>query len=333
MATVKEIAKLASVSPTTVSRVLTQDPTLSVTPATRLRIEQIARELGYTARRLHADPQPQYTFGIVKGYTDSARLSGTHFFSLTRAVESALSAHGYSKLVFPIDHIPDQHLDAIIALGQYSSAQLAALSRTCEHVLFLYSTPDPLRFDSLCLDSSTLALTAVSYLRQLGHRRIAYIGASDVIGGMRMKDLFFQDVRRALLQEDPQGDQWMYVGDYTPTSAYSLTYTLLREHAPAPRPTAILYATDSMAIGGYRAVRECGLRLGEDVSVLSVDDVPTSSYVTPPLSAFHVDVDFIAATAVSMLTDRLNGLRGGTLSVQIPLRLIKRKSCQPPSAR
>lgn len=333
MATVKEIAKLASVSPTTVSRVLTQDPTLNVAPDTRLRIEQLARELGYTARRLHAATQPRYTFGLIKGYTDSARFSGTHFFSLTRSVESALSARGHSKLVFPIDRIPDQPLDAIIALGQYSSSQVAALSRMCEHILFLYSVPDPLRFDSLCLDSVNLARTAVSFLRRLGHRRIAYIGASGIIGGMRMKDLFFQDIRQALLREDPHGDQWMYVGDYTPTSAYSLTYTLLQERSPAQRPTAIIYATDSLAVGGYRAVKECALNVGEDVSILSVDDVPTSSYVTPPLSAFHVDVDFIAATAVSMLVERLSGRRCSTLVVQIPLRLIRRQSCQAPTLR
>lgn len=329
MATVKEIAKLACVSTTTVSRVLTRDPTLSVTPATRLRIEQIARELGYSARRLHASSLPQYTFGLIKGYTDSARLSGTHFFSLTRAVESVLSARGHSKLVFPIENIPDQPLDAVIALGQYSPTQQTMLTRACGHILFLYSSPDPLRFDSLCLDASNLASTAVTYLRQLGHRRIAYIGASDIIGGMRMNDLFFQEIRHALLREDPQGDQWMYIGDYTPTSAYTLTDTLLRKHSPARRPTAIMYATDSLAVGGYRAVKECGLQVGQDVSILSVDDMSTSSYVTPPLSTFHVDVDFIATTAVAMLTDRLNGKRTGTLSVQIPLRLVRRKSCQP----
>lgn len=329
MATVKEIAQLAAVSPTTVSRVLNQDPTLSVTPATRARIEQIARELGYTPRRIHLPSQPQRIFGMVKGYEESDKLSSTHFYALTRAVERALSLKGYSKLVFPIDSVPSRPLDAVIALGQYSSAQIASLSRLSENLLFLYSSPDPLRYDSIRLDSSSFAQTAVSYLRHLGHRRIAYIGASDIIGGMRMNDPFFHAVRQSLLSEDPQGDQWMYVGDYTPTAAFSLTYSLLREFSPPLRPTAILYATDAMAIGGYRAVKECGLLVGEDISILAVDDVPTSSYVTPPLTTFHVDVDFIASTAVCMLSERLNAQRSQTLTVHVPLRMIKRKSCLP----
>lgn len=329
MATVKEIAQLAGVSPTTVSRVLSQDDTLRVTSQTRARIEQLARELGYTPRRIHSRPQKQRTVGLVKGRTETDNLSSTHFYALTRAVERALSAEGYAKLVFPIENIPARSLDAIIAMGQYSPAQVAALARASENLLFLYSSPDPLRYDSICLDSYTLARTAIGYLRRLGHRRIAYMGASDILGGMRMKDPFFHAVRAAILDEDPHGDQWMFVGDYTPTSAFSLTFSLLREFPVHARPTAILYATDAMAIGGYRAVRECGLHVGADISILSVDDVPTSSYVSPPLTTFRVDVDFIGATAVCMLDDRLSGRRTQTLTVQIPLRMIQRKSCQP----
>lgn len=333
MATIKEIAQLASVSPTTVSRVLTQDPTLSVAPATRERIGQLARELGYTARRTRSAASPQRMVGLIHGDADLLSPAITHFGALTRVVENTLSAKNYGRLTFSLDSLPDSPLDAIIALGQYSPAQLSTLSKLSPTLLFLYTSPDPLRFDSICLDTQTLADSAVAYLHQLGHRRIAYIGASDVIGGMRMKDLFFTDMRHALLLADPQGDQWMYIGDYTPTSAYALTCDLLRGTAPALRPTAIIYATDSLALGGYKAVRECGLCVGRDVSILSVDDAPTSSYLTPPLTAFHVDVDFIAETAVQMLDDRLSGRRTHTFTARIPLGLSRRQSCQSAPAR
>lgn len=331
MATIKEIAQLAAVSPTTVSRVLTQDPSLNVTPATRLRVEQIARELGYSVRRTHAVSRPKHTVGLIKGYTDSENLATTHFNALARSVEDTLAAHNYRRVIFSPDALPDQPLDGVIALGQYSSAQIASLARLSENLLFLHTSPDPLRFDSICLDAHHLAHSAVSFLRQLGHRRIAYIGASDVIGGMRMPDLFYQSMRQALLDEDPQGNQWMYITDYSPTAAYTITGALLRENPPSLRPTAIVYVTDSMAVGGYRAVRECCLRVGEDVSILSIDNAPTSSHLLPPLSSFHLDVDFIARTAVAMLSDRLEQRRQQSITVQIPLRLVRRKSCLAPA--
>lgn len=324
MATIKEVAKLASVSITTVSRVLSHDPSIRVTPQTRARIEEAAHTLGYTPRHIHAQAQPQRIFGLVKGHAEENNLSNTHMYALSRALERALSDQGHGKYVFPIENLPATTLDGVIALGKYSTSQIEQLERISKNLLFIHTNPDATRFDSVCLDTYGMAESCLGYLHSLGHRRIAYVGASEIVGGMLADDLYVDAVCQTLKAKNCFTSQWIRLGDYSPTSAYEHTHSLLSKGKNTP--TAILYATDAMAIGGYRAIRDLNLQVGADVSIVAVDDLPTSSYITPPLTTFYVDVDFISWAAVRRLEERLCGHRIKTYTTLIPLSMTVRNS-------
>lgn len=325
MMTLKEIARLANMSTTTVSRVLTQDPSFHVPPETRSRIEQIAQEAGYRPRKIHSQVSKNNTVGIVKGFAADITLSSTHVLSLYQSIETTLITAGYNKVVFSLNDMPDQPLDAIIALGQFSKRQIKLMENLTTNILFLYSSPNPLRYDSLHLDFRGVSVSALSYLYSLGHRSIGYIGAAGIIGGMRMEDPLLRSISCTLKDYECYNENWMYVSDYSPAQAYEVTYRWCSN--PDTRPTAILYASDTMAIGGYRAIKNLDLELGKDVSVIGIGNETTSSFATPPLTTMQIPIANIAETTVSLIEQRLLKKRTHAIQTIIPLPFIIRSSC------
>jgi LacI family transcriptional regulator len=163
----------------------------------------------------------------------------------------------------------------------------------------------------------------VEHLLQLGHRRIATItgpqtlssGLDRLAGYRQALEAYHVPVVRELIVE----------GDYTEESGISSALRLIPSE-----PTAIFAASDSMASGALKTLREAGLSVPEDVALVGFDDVPTATAVSPQLTTVRQPIERMGAIAADLLLDRLNSPPQGMADVSrivLPGELVVRESC------
>lgn len=325
MATIKQIAQMAGVSPATVSRLLNGDPKLSVSPQTRERVHRAADRLGYLPRHPVRAAGPARTIGVLKGFSTLSGTDSAPHLSLLRAVEGALHAAGMAKLTVTGD-APAQPVDALIAYGTFSPTRMERLRRWTDNILFLGENPDPLSFDAVVPGFDWLCGHLCGYLTGLGHSRVAYVSAGEELPDCSLPDPMSRHFAAWLQNRSDLPAEYLRHASFSPESAYAHTRALLE----LPRaPTAILYASDAMAVGGCRAIAERGLRVGLDVSVIGLGDMAAASFLSPALTTVYIPYALIAQVALHMLRSRLDDGRREPLTVCAPLSLVVRDSCGP----
>jgi LacI family transcriptional regulator len=169
------------------------------------------------------------------------------------------------------------------------------------------------------------AYEATCYLIQLGHTRIAFIAgtfavrsALDRLGGYKA----------ALADRDiPVREELVIEGDYQQQTGYETTKSLLL--SVDPPPTAIFASNDLSAFGAMEAVRECGLRIPEDISIIGFDDIPQASLVYPKLTTVRQPLEQMGQVAVKMLLERLEDRSRPPQRVTLATQLVIRDSCGP----
>jgi len=180
--------------------------------------------------------------------------------------------------------------------------------------------------DAILLDNEGAAELAIAHLRGLGHRRIAIV----TVAGNPPGDLPFRGARRAAaLLGCEIGPVIDYVGELKESGGYAQMQAIL---AAPVRPSAVLFVNNRMAIGGLAAIRDHGLRLPEDISAISFDDVYWADLLDPPLTTVMQPLEKIGRTAIELLLDRVEGrVKGASREIRLPGRLLIRKSTGPPA--
>jgi len=324
-----DVAALAGVSAQTVSRVSTGSP--SVRPATRERVLKAMTELGYApnraARALRVGTVE--SIGIVS--QRHPRLADS--LAVTAAAAAA-QEHGYSvKLVEAPEPNPegsdpaarllsDIALDGLVLIraGHAASADLplppglpavVADSRLAG------------RYPSVVCNEVRGAEEAISHLLQLGHRTVHHLAGPQDSHGANVRAATW---RRCVARAGATAPEPLY-GDWSPGSGYALGRELARD----PDLTAVFCANDEMAFGLIRALREAGLRVPDDVSVVGFDDIPLAEYGHPPLTTVSLDFERLGRELVRVLAEQLSGPAPASVPrVVLPTRLVVRATTGPP---
>lgn len=292
--TIADVARLAGVSTGAVSYAMNGRP--GVSDRTRERIRRAAAELGWepssNARALMR--QRVQAVGLVLAATHL--LDGNDFFApFVTGVEQALSAREYALLLRAVGSGQDAEVRAYQRMWQQHQVDgvlVADVREPDPRLRFLAETGMPAvvvdRLDPaagfLTLDSNHAAgvARAVRHLVGLGHRRIAFVGGPAVLRHVADRRTAWQEtLAGAGLPPGPAVHD-----DATELGGARATRAVL---AATPRPTAVVYASDLMAIAGLGALRDAGLRVPADVSVVGFDDVRLAAHLTPPLTTVRVD--------------------------------------------
>lgn len=190
-------------------------------------------------------------------------------------------------------------------------------------VEFDYTAPNS-PYPYVMLDNPAAVHDAVAYLHGLGHRRIAALGTYHPSIHPEERSRAFPEAMNALGLTVPP--EYQRVTLLTEDTAYRLTHDLMS--LPTP-PTALIALAGTQAVGAYRALRERGLHIPGDVSLLTFDNYPWTALVEPPITVIEQPVEAMAeATALKIIA----ALEGGSAGegVVFPGRLIERGSCGPP---
>jgi DNA-binding LacI/PurR family transcriptional regulator len=310
--TMQDIAVATGVSRSTVSRILSNAPLqVPVSEETRGRVLAAARELGYRpnplARALRGAPT-MLLGAIVRDITDP------FFAGAIEAISSAARARGYN-IVLGLAHarvteaqelaavLEARQVDGILVLGDMGDQPrlLADLAESDVPVVAMWQGTTLDLIPGVQVDNGLGIRTAMEHLVGLGHRRIAFIGGR-LLGDIQERQAAYIEAASAILGEISLG-YVQHVAN-TPEGGEAALGTLLRV---APRPTAIVVSTDTLAIGVLRAALLRGIRVPEELSVIGFDDIAMASVTVPSLTTIRMPIAPMAAEAIDLLVGSAAG--------------------------
>jgi DNA-binding LacI/PurR family transcriptional regulator len=289
MISIKDIARAAQVSHSTVSRALRNSSL--VNSQTRALIHRIAEEQGYTVSAVGRSLATNRTGTIGVVVTTIADpfagevVSGVEEFALSHRYAVILAAcHADpDRELRAVHSLQERRVDGILVMASRVGALYLQMLSKMKVPIVLINSHHPGEFVySVRIDNVAGARVATKHLADLGHRRIAYIG--DKLGFQSDMERF--KGYREVLEEAGFGFEPELVahGDGTPEGGMEAMRRLLNR---ADRPTAVFCYNDREAFGAMRAIREHGLRVPSDVSLVGFDDLFLSSFVDPPLTTIR----------------------------------------------
>jgi DNA-binding LacI/PurR family transcriptional regulator len=338
---IKDVAREAGVSPTTVSLVLNGRDEARIPAATRDRVRQVALSIGYTPSSLARSLRTQRTHTIA---LLSDQITTTPFaVSMIQAAQDVARKHGHLLFVMNTDSDPDVQREALQVM---LSRQVDGLIYACmwhqvvdpppglpAGTVFLDGRPAEGGYPAVVPDDRDGAIAAVQELVDHGHRRIAYIDAGEEpvpIASALRHDGYRSVLRQVGIDPDPS----LHVMAKVTTAAGGLAAAgALLDRPPAERPTALFCFNDRIAMGAYRAARHRGLEIPRDLSVVGYDDQQfIAADLDPPLTTVALPHYEMGRWAMEV---RL-GVRPAPTEddgvVLMPCPLVRRESVAPPPA-
>ena len=332
MANLRDVARKAGVSTATVSRSLTQ--AASVRPKTRSKVLRAVKELKYRPNR-HARAlrgRRSRTVGLVV-----SNLENPFFLDKFHYLEREAVRQGYEVVVESTGYDPrrlSESLEGMLARSLaglvVSASELdASVSEVLEGVdipLVIFMSDVEMSLPSctrINVNDASGVQTLVRYLRSLGHRRFGVLGHHTNMGNLRARAAL---IDRALKASGGGSRIASAEVEDSPAGGRLGARTLL---AAEPRPTAIVCLNDHVAIGVLREIREHGLSVPEDVSVVGFDNIGLSEYTNPALTTVHVPRDYLGRLAMERI---LSGGGASPSEVIADPQLIIRESTGPAPA-
>ncbi len=335
--TINDVARLASVSKKTVSRVINRSPLLN--EETRERVEKVIRDLGYVpnpqARALalrrnflvgliHDNPNAQMVLNMQQGILEA--LSGTDFEMVVRPVDRTSPRMLDDVRLF----LERQRLFGVVLLPPISEND--ALAELCDEVGCRYVRVGSAHLDDaehmVASNDREVVREATDFLIQQGHKLIGLIEGPDGFRSARERRLGFEEAIKAASLSLPRS--LIARGNYTFETGVTAANRLFDL---SPRPTAIFASNDEMAAGVVFAARERGITIPDDLSVIGFDDTPIAAHIWPPLTTVRWPIVSMArAAARKLVGDMVGGEAAEPQPAELPSMLVKRASVAPPPA-
>lgn len=331
--TLEEVAKLAGVSRSTVSRVVNNQP--NVRPEVRERVWKVIEEVDYHPNRAARSLASRRSsiIGLVIPREIHAVFSDPYFPILTEGIARACNERNYTMvlgLITPEMHDPYRRLvrggllDGVIVTSavQDDPFVLRLLQEEFPFVL-VGRAPHHDGVSYVDVDNVSGARTAVQHLARLGYRRIATItGPLNTIPGQDRYEGYQKGLRSAGLTHDPD---YVVEGDFGEMSGTRGMEDLLALETP---PDAVFAASDMMAIGALKALRAAGLHVPGDVALVGFDDIPLSALLHPPLTTVRQPISGMGYTAATLLFEELEceDIESPQRMI-LPTELVIRASC------
>ena len=328
MATIKDIAKLANISPTTVSRILNRDPSLSVSSETLNRVTAIAKDLNYKTRaesRSGSMKQTSVSIGAIQlSTTDQSDIQNDFFARIRRGIEIACSNRHFDLRLCSGLSSQLLEVDGVIVIGDDTEFRNHMADRI-NNVVFVDHSPNPDRFDAVLIDYESGSHMVLNHLIDSGHETIGYIGGTgypndDGKPGLDPRHFTFESRMRDFNKANLQ---YVYIGPWTATGGYEC---MKRAIAHGSLPSAFFVGSDRMALGALMALEEAGYRVPEDVSVIGFDDIELAKYSRPPLTTVKTFPELMGDISVKLLLERIEG-REVSVQVKLSTKFVSRKTC------
>ncbi|MBW7453422.1 LacI family DNA-binding transcriptional regulator [Paenibacillus sepulcri] len=329
---IKDVARQAGVSVTTVSRVLNGER--YVKDDLKERVQRAIAELGYTPSHIARSLVLKKTNLIGVIVPD---ITSSFYSTILSTIEKTASLNDYNLMLCNIIEDNDKELkylqvfkqmrvDGIIIMHEKLSDEIRELIMSLDiPLLFSSVKPADQPFVSVIIDDYAASYDATRYLIGLGHKRIGFLGGdmSDVTSGQN-RYIGYTD---ALAESGiPVAIDYIRFGDYKTQSGYNLMKEILNCDT---RPTAVFAVSDDMAVGAMNCIHDHGLKVPEDLSVIGFDGSQLTEQVRPQLSSMEQPILEMGKVTIEKLLDMISGNEGAPVNdVILKHKLVVRDSCK-----
>ncbi|WEG11206.1 LacI family DNA-binding transcriptional regulator [Pullulanibacillus sp. KACC 23026] len=330
MTTIYDIAKIAGVSPASVSRAL--NGLNGVSKETRDRILQISKALDYYPDTIARGLSLKRSWLI--GVSSVSEFNSPFFYNLLTHFSNEVSKETYDLLFFQskdrknriqeiITKAERRKIDGLLLTNIGKGEPIHLLNECSIPIVVINADITGKNICCISTDHYGGAFQAMKYLIKLGHKKIGYIGEDlERIGTKSGIDRFRGYLESLKIFDLPHRKEWVQAGDYDLQTGYLSAKEIIKS---SDWPSAIFCAFDTIAIGAMRAFQEEGLIIGKDISIIGFDDINIASEISPPLTTIRQDFARLGSIAGQQLIKLIVGdeLTGNLI---VPSQLIERES-------
>ena len=325
----KKIAQMTGVSPSTVSRVLNNASSTCASKELKDKIFAAAREIGYqpneNARNLKnsakaASPDRHISIVLARIRTLD---DDPFFYELFRSLELALLEQHtvIDQIVYTEKDLPQSiSKSQVIILGRCSDKLLAQIRSLNQTIVGIWRNSMDFNVDEVVCDGKKAAELAMEHLISLGHRQIAYIGDCSY------ESRYVGYCNSLIRHNIPMNYAWIKQTDQSGASGRAAFLELLEKEKDF---SAVFCANDITAIGVLGILKEQGRDSKRKISVISIDNIEESENTSPFLTTIHIPRNEMAHMAVMLLLDRIAKKHTESVRIEFPCRLVNRSSCYP----
>jgi LacI family transcriptional regulator len=325
------IAELSKVSRSTVSRVINNHP--NVNPATRERVMEVIRKVNFQPNLAARGLAKGFThvLGLVIPMSVPALFTDPYFSNFIQGVSAACNVHDYSVMLWLADPEYERRTirqilysglidGVIVASNLMDDPVVQALIEGNLPFILNGRHPSNDQVSYVDIDNIASAREAVLHLLRLGRQRIGTIsGPHDMIAGADRLAGYFAALRDRGQVVNPE---LIVESDFTEVGGYHAMQRLMTRQLDA-----VFVASDTMAVGALRALREANRHVPEDVAVIGFDDMPFAARTDPPLSTIRQPIQRSGELATETLIDLIQHPQSTTRRVILPTELVVRASC------
>lgn len=337
MANIQEIAKLAGVSKATVSRILNQDTSFSVSETTEKRVWQIANKLQYKLSNVAVrDNSEKLHLALVSAVSFEQELNDSYFQKIKLGLTQQANLWGMkiaNEIRLPTsDNIKWERLSiygAVLVVGVLTEDLLEKIYQYNQNIVIIDDYRDFENYDVVHNDFGRRTKFILDLLHERGHQNIAFIGGNkrlmtqtglseiDVVDERQKAYVEWMKINNLLEQISLQ-----IVGWGTEDAIVATKKIFLSEK----KPTAIVTGNDLQAVGVYRIIQEKGYKIPEDIAVVSFDDIDMSQYLFPSLTTVRPNTRELGKVAINLVRDKIVGDRMAAVQVTVNSTLEIRES-------
>ena len=328
MATIKDVAKMAGVSTTTVSHVINK--TRFVAQETESLVLQAIKDLNYSPSAVARSLKVNTTKSIGMIVTTS---EAPYFAEIIHAVEEHCYRQGYSlflcntqnnseKIKNHLEMLAKKRVDGILVMCSEYLPDSLNLLHSFENIPMVVMDWGPNVHTDIILDNSfDGGYLATKHLIENGHKYIGIIaGELTKTTAKTRYEGFIHAMKEAGLTVNPN---WVMEGFFEPEDGYECMNKILSQDN---LPTAVFCCNDVMALGAISAIGEKSLRVPEDISIIGYDNIHASRFYSPPLTTVHQSKSRLGVQAVNLLFERINHKSDQKEKIEIHPELVVRKS-------
>ncbi|MDR0886193.1 MAG: LacI family DNA-binding transcriptional regulator [Clostridiales Family XIII bacterium] len=334
MVNIREIAKRAEVSPSTVSRVLNRDPKFSVSEETKDKIYRICNELNYIPRK-YKNNRNTKSIGIISSTSREAEVNDPYYRQIREKLAKASKSNDY-YIDFMI-HLPYlesywhriTQLSSVIVIGYIHPSIHERLYSLNKNIIIVDDFFCSEKYSSVSVNFYKEMLKVLDMVYDMGHREIAFIAGRN--GRLDINNRFIPDGpgdrEKAYLDwmKEKQLPAMPYIGqDWYAQDGYDLTDKFLKEKDQLP--TLIIAASDMLALGIMRRLSESSIKVPEEVSICSFDNLEIATFLTPSLTTFNVNINEMIRWIIRICTDEMIDKNSSPTKIVISGDLVMRES-------
>lgn len=333
MATLKDIARETGLSISTISRVINDPNCRRASADTKQNIWKAVRKLGYvpnhSARQLKLGNAVETEDKILACLTTRPFASSDPFFSeISQVISSAVLQRGYMlkylisvyNMEYPaiLKSLTGDRIAGIIILGKAKQDLLDYLYRHFRVMIYCSLNPKKdFKYSQVVCDGFFAARSAVQYLIDRGHKKIGYVG--ELVDEIRYRGY------HSALKDNGLEFSWKYIVE-SQLGMDPANEKVRQKIKNDDYPTAFFCANDSTAIGTIKALKSMNFAIPDDISVIGVDDIDMSRYVTPMLTTVYIPKTDLGRVSAQMLIDHIEGRYDTPMEIKLPYTIIERQT-------